>query len=57
MTKLEFIDWPVRIGIDNLVIDPMRPPGTGTGVPLPGTLGLLATGLIAILTTRARKSS
>jgi len=36
-TKIEFVDWPQRIGIDNLVL---------RTVPEPGSLALLAGGLL-----------
>jgi hypothetical protein len=42
VTKLEFIDWPVTIGIDNLCIN--RPPC----VPEPASLFLLGIGLLGI---------
>src|SRR5574337_855043 len=49
VTKLEFVDWPVMIGIDNLVIDPTPPeripPVT---VPEPASVGLLSLGLAAL---------
>jgi len=49
MTQLKFIDWPVRIGIDNLVVS--------TSVPEPGTLLLLGSGLVGVgvVARRSRK--
>jgi hypothetical protein len=46
VTKLEFIDWPVLIGIDNLVLQTTfdEPPPE---VPVPATLLLFGTGLLA----------
>lgn len=43
VTRVEFVDWPVKIGIDNL--DPNR-------VPEPGTLALLGLGVAAFEATR-----
>ena len=43
VTQLDFIDWPVAIGIDNLVVDTFVPPG-GDLVPEPSTLLLLGAG-------------
>jgi hypothetical protein len=43
VTRVEFVDWPVKIGIDNL--DPNR-------VPEPGTLALLGLAMAAVAGTR-----
>ena len=48
VTHLEFVDWPARIGVDNL--DPSR-------VPEPATLALLALGILGIAATRKTKRS
>ena len=45
---LQFVDWPQRIGIDNLVV---------TTVPEPGTMLLAGIAAAALLLTRARKGS
>jgi hypothetical protein len=47
VTRLEFVDWPVKIGIDNL--DPNR-------VPEPGSIVLLGIGLAAVALRRRRSS-
>lgn len=52
VTELEFIDWPATVGIDNLQIDTTPSP-----VPEPGSLLLLASGLIGIGLLRRRKRS
>jgi len=41
VTKLEFIDWPRTIGIDNLTVDPPT-------VPAPGSLVLMLVGLLGV---------
>jgi hypothetical protein len=45
VTKLEFYDWPERIGIDNLVIQ---------NVPEPSAMLVLGIGLVALLKYRKR---
>ena len=47
VTKLEFVDWPRMIGIDNLAL---------TTVPEPGTLALLGMGLFGLRAFRGRRS-
>ena len=47
ITKLEFVDWPRMIGIDNLAL---------TTVPEPGTVALLAFGLFGLRAFRGRES-
>jgi len=46
-TQIEFQDWPATIAINHLVIDPPR-------VPEPGTLSLLAAGLLGMGVVRRR---
>ncbi len=45
-TKLEFIDWPPTIGVDDLVL---------SRVPEPGTIVLLGTGLAGLLFLKRKK--
>jgi len=47
VTKLEFVDWPRRIGIDNLTIT-FVPPPLIPHVPEPGTLALLSLGFAGL---------
>jgi hypothetical protein len=47
VTKLEFVDWPRLIGIDNLAL---------TTVPEPGTFALLGVGLFGLRAFRGRRS-
>jgi PEP-CTERM motif len=50
-TELEFQDWPATIAINNLVISP-----PGNSVPEPGTMTLLASGLICLGLVRRRRT-
>jgi hypothetical protein len=54
-TTLTFMDWPATIGIDNLVINYHRASGF-TPVPEPGTIGLMAAGLAALVYQRRKRS-
>jgi len=47
VTKFEFVDWPRRIGIDNLNIT-FAPPPLVLRVPEPGTLALLSLGFAGL---------
>jgi hypothetical protein len=49
VTHLQFVDWPVAIGIDNLVISTTPPPPPPPAVPEPGSIVLLGTGLVFTL--------
>jgi hypothetical protein len=56
VTTLEFIDWPVRIGVSNLRFDRADPPVTTAAVPEP-SLVALAAGLGGLATAyRLRRS-
>ncbi len=49
VTKLEFIDWPAIVGIDNLTLNYHRPPERQSEpVPEPMSVFLLGVGLIAL---------
>ncbi len=52
VTRLEFIDWPRQIGIDNLQINDTRPPPP---VPEPSSLFLMGSGLIGLAGVSFRK--
>jgi hypothetical protein len=54
VTKLEFIDWPERIGIDNLIVTPPGGGGGGGQVPQPSAVVLYLVGLLAIWVGRSR---
>jgi PEP-CTERM motif len=49
VTRLDFIDWPATIGIDNLVVDPVPEPST-----LLLTGSALASGLVWLRSRRRR---
>lgn len=51
--KLEFIDWPERIGIDNLSVDPSAPLAPAP-VPEPVTAATWAAGLLGLLVSARR---
>jgi hypothetical protein len=56
VTRLEFVDWPRMIGIDNLMIDPERPvPPANFNVPEPAILALFGLGLAGIGAMRRKK--
>jgi PEP-CTERM motif len=50
---LAFVDWPVTIGIDNLTITP--PVQQQSGVPEPGSMVLLGTGVVALMRRRRNR--
>jgi len=54
VTTLEFIDWPVTIGIDNLVISPSQIPVPPSSVPEPGSLVLVLVGLLGLALNASR---
>ena len=43
---LQFIEWPVMIGIDEMVIDRTPPPPSPPSVPEPGGIILLGSGFL-----------
>jgi hypothetical protein len=57
VTTLEFVDWPQRIGIDNLQVD-TRPPQVcaPTPVPEPASFWLLGCGLVGVFLLVRRRS-
>ena len=58
VTRLEFVDWPRMIGIDNLMIDPDRPVTPANfNVPEPATLALFGLGLAGLPFVRRRKAA
>ncbi len=60
VTKLEFVDWPRMIGIDNLVLNdgpPQDPPTNPPVVPEPGSLVLLGGGIAAAGLRRRRRQA
>ena len=52
--NLDFVDWPAKIGIDNLKIYWTNTGGGGQNVPEPGTLGLLGVGLAGFWSMRRK---
>jgi len=56
VTTLEFVDWPRRIGIDNLVVDTEKPCcSTTLGVPEPGSMALIGAALAGLAAVRRRR--
>jgi hypothetical protein len=56
VSRLDFVDWPATIGIDNLTITDIPPPPPPVPqVPEPGTLFLLGTGLLGLGAKLRRK--
>lgn len=53
--KLEFVDWPVTIGVDNLDIS-TTPPRDLQAVPEPASMLLMATGLGELIRRRRKQS-
>jgi hypothetical protein len=56
VTRLEFVDWPVRIGIDNLTLVTVQSP-QGIGTPEPATLAVVVglAGAVGLGRVRRRK--
>jgi hypothetical protein len=61
VTKLEFVDWPSRIGIDNLNIctdsNECLPPPPPPVIPEPSSIFLLGTGLAGLVGQRFRRKA
>jgi hypothetical protein len=55
VNKLEFVDWPVTIGVDNLDIG-TTPPRDLQAVPEPASMLLMATGLGEMIRRRRKQS-
>ncbi|MEP7207143.1 MAG: PEP-CTERM sorting domain-containing protein [Casimicrobiaceae bacterium] len=55
VTTLQFVDWPQRIGIDNLVICTAACTPRQFNVPEPGSLALLGLGIAGLGAMRRRK--
>ena len=56
VTKLEFVDWPRRIGIDNLVVDTDENCCvTRNSVPEPGSIALIGAALAGLAAVRRRR--
>jgi hypothetical protein len=55
VTKLEFVDWPRMIGIDNLLIDDELP--STPSVPEPSSMVLLGVGLLGYAAYKRKKKS
>ena len=55
VTKLEFIDWPRKIGIDNLTIDDKKPYTPQPSVPEPTSFLLLGSGMAGMFGASKRR--